>query len=113
MNDGTQRNGIQRAMDTIQNLRSSLCTAADSVNTWCRTLGIEECERPLVGDELRDAIERIYSKVTEGPPTVKDLLAKNVTQDIGAYTCYDCSQWRNCEFAFDGYNLDGDCLADK
>ena len=29
------------------------------------------------------------------------------------YTCYDCSAKDECEFAYDEYNTDGDCLADK
>lgn len=29
------------------------------------------------------------------------------------YTCNDCPDNKDCEFAFDLYNLDGDCLATK
>jgi MoaA/NifB/PqqE/SkfB family radical SAM enzyme len=29
------------------------------------------------------------------------------------YTCNDCPDKEVCEFAFDLYNLDGDCLAEK
>lgn len=29
------------------------------------------------------------------------------------YTCDDCQQVDKCEFAFDLYNTDGDCLAEK
>jgi len=28
-------------------------------------------------------------------------------------SCMDCCAWRRCEFAFDGYNTHGDCLAEK
>jgi len=28
-------------------------------------------------------------------------------------TCMDCEDRFDCEFAFDGYNFDGDCLAVK
>lgn len=29
------------------------------------------------------------------------------------YTCAGCSLAKTCEFAFDGYNIDGDCLKEK
>jgi len=29
------------------------------------------------------------------------------------YSCYDCGAWQTCEFAFDAYNTNGDCLAEK
>ena len=29
------------------------------------------------------------------------------------FTCFGCSQVGTCQFAFDLYNLDGDCLAEK
>lgn len=29
------------------------------------------------------------------------------------YTCNDCPDKETCEFAYDLYNLDGDCLMDK
>lgn len=32
---------------------------------------------------------------------------------IEQYTCFDCQLWKECEFAFDGYNTNGDCLAEK
>lgn len=32
---------------------------------------------------------------------------------IERYTCYDCCLWQSCEFAFDLYNTDGDCLMEK
>ena len=35
---------------------------------------------------------------------------ENVLQE---YTCYNCRNRIICEFAFDEYNLDGDCLAQK
>jgi hypothetical protein len=28
-------------------------------------------------------------------------------------TCIDCGRWRDCKFAFDVYNYDGDCLMEK
>lgn len=44
--------------------------------------------------------------------TVKSLVERSGVA-IDLLTCYDCPQWRGCEFAFDAYNIDGDCLADK
>jgi len=32
---------------------------------------------------------------------------------ITDYTCYDCPNRPACEFAFDLYNVHGDCLAEK
>jgi hypothetical protein len=29
------------------------------------------------------------------------------------YTCFHCAQQQDCPFAFDAYNMDGDCLATK
>jgi hypothetical protein len=46
--------------------------------------------------------------------TLKQLLNTPFgTEPIESYTCYDCPLWQKCEFAFDGYNTDGDCLAEK
>lgn len=33
--------------------------------------------------------------------------------DIESFTCDDCSARKTCDFAFDSYNTDGDCLAEK
>jgi len=46
------------------------------------------------------------------PFTLKELIER-ARDPIESLTCYDCCQWAKCEFAFDGYNTDGDCLADK
>ncbi len=32
---------------------------------------------------------------------------------VGSFTCDDCPSRRTCEWAFDVYNTDGDCLAEK
>ena len=29
------------------------------------------------------------------------------------YTCFTCPEKETCPFAFDPYNTDGDCLAEK
>jgi hypothetical protein len=29
---------------------------------------------------------------------------------VTEYTCYTCGDVYICEYAFDGYNLEGDCL---
>jgi hypothetical protein len=33
--------------------------------------------------------------------------------DIERFTCDDCPSCATCQHAFDAYNTDGDCLADK
>jgi hypothetical protein len=32
---------------------------------------------------------------------------------IQDFTCYDCPLYRTCDLAFDPYNTNGDCLAEK
>jgi len=32
---------------------------------------------------------------------------------IKDYECYECDKMQDCPFAFDSYNIEGDCLADK
>jgi hypothetical protein len=46
-------------------------------------------------------------------PTIKRLL-EPLGLRVEQLTCYDCAAvFDGCEFAFDPYNTDGDCLADK
>ena len=52
------------------------------------------------------------------PPTLKLLMdsyreSGYVPPPIEEFTCYDCPLWQKCEFAFDLYNTDGECLASK
>ena len=35
------------------------------------------------------------------------------TPNKNLYTCFKCTDNKTCEFAYDGYNLKGDCLAIK
>jgi hypothetical protein len=45
-------------------------------------------------------------------PTVKTLAL--IVGGIDKFTCYDCPlAVGGCEFAWDVYNTDGDCLAEK
>jgi len=32
---------------------------------------------------------------------------------VGHFTCDDCPEAQTCRYAFDGYNTNGDCLAEK
>jgi hypothetical protein len=32
---------------------------------------------------------------------------------LGYFTCDSCDEVSKCEYAFDAYNTNGDCLADK
>ena len=50
--------------------------------------------------------------------TLKDIMRHGENIDKLGYclemlTCYDCKQWQDCPFAFDCYNTDNECLADK
>jgi uncharacterized protein (UPF0212 family) len=35
------------------------------------------------------------------------------TIEIGRVTCHDCSDKYDCDYAWDAYNTNGDCLASK
>lgn len=53
-----------------------------------------------------------------GPERSAEDLAKrraDVAKDFGieAFSCDECSARTTCEWAFDPYNTDGDCLAEK
>lgn len=47
--------------------------------------------------------------------TVKNIMesAGMKPEEIVKFTCFHCGALWGCEYAFDLYNLDGDCLADK
>lgn len=55
----------------------------------------------LLGDEQSD--ELIAKK--------KEFARANF--DITEFTCDDCPANRTCDWSFDSYNTDGDCLAEK
>ncbi len=53
-----------------------------------------------------------------GPERSADDLAKVRASsaerfNIDKFSCDDCSASKTCEWAFDPYNTDGDCLAEK
>ena len=48
----------------IDRLESQLASAADLVNSWCREVGVWECESPYSGLQLREAIDRVWEKVS-------------------------------------------------
>ena len=54
--------------------------------------------------------EEEYQKLREW--TMKDL-EKYTNHRPDKLTCDDCPARFNCEFAADGYNTGGDCLAEK
>ena len=37
----------------------------------------------------------------------------NLTFSASKFTCCDCSEKETCEYAWDRYNVNGDCLAGK
>lgn len=58
-------------------------------------------DNPITPAELaydRERVVRLY--VSEGI-------------EVSAFTCDDCIQRFKCKLAFDSYNTDGDCLAEK
>jgi len=36
-----------------------------------------------------------------------------ISKPIQEYSCYDCPQMKECEFSYDEYNTNGDCLMEK
>ena len=52
-------------------------------------------------ERLQEEALQVYHRLGDVPNPAKD------------YTCYGCSIVSTCPFAFDLYNLDGDCLAEK
>ena len=53
-------------------------------------------------------------KTTIPRMTLRELLdyARDIkdTLSVEDFTCWDCSSWQKCEYAFDIYNLYDDCL---
>lgn len=50
--------------------------------------------------------------------TIQDLMNHNDKLDKMGYCieilcCYACESWYECPYAFDPYNIDNDCLANK
>lgn len=50
--------------------------------------------------------------------TIKELMEHGEELDkmgycLEALSCYDCEDWDKCDFAFDPYNTDDECLAMK
>ena len=44
---------------------------------------------------------------------LQDVLAEEATRKADSFTCYHCPHKNTCEYAWDVYNIDGDCLAIK
>lgn len=44
---------------------------------------------------------------------LEDARANDPSVKLEDYTCFDCSEFNKCPFAFDLYNLGGECLASK
>jgi MoaA/NifB/PqqE/SkfB family radical SAM enzyme len=61
------------------------------MGTWAAALGAERSDETLA--ELRASAAKQF--------------------DIDAFSCDDCSARKTCEWAFDPYNTNGDCLAEK
>ncbi len=47
-------------------LKTQLACACDLANTWAREIGVKECEDPYSGLELRNLIDRLWNRITEG-----------------------------------------------
>jgi MoaA/NifB/PqqE/SkfB family radical SAM enzyme len=63
-------------------------------------VGLEGCDHTLP--------ERLRAKQLQKTRTEVAALF-----DIEQFTCDDCPRKHECQWAFDAYNTNGDCLADK
>lgn len=65
-------------------------------------------------DKKWATVEEIISPPLYTPAQLVELRAATV-KEVGEreFTCDTCAWASHCEFAFDGYNTDGDCLAGK
>lgn len=59
---------------------------------------------PIADKQKRD--ERIFNAGWDGALKSKEHLFKH-------FTCHTCPSQETCEWAWDMYNTNGDCLADK
>jgi len=70
-------------------------------------------------EEIGRLTNYIYQRLCERMATwsikqlIEEMRKRYPELRIEDYTCYHCRSWQVCEFAFDGYNTDGDCLAEK
>lgn len=46
-------------------------------------------------------------------PTPRAEVLRRLRTRAFTYTCDECGAAPNCEYAFDSYNTDGDCIAEK
>lgn len=63
------------------------------------------------GDNSWSAMKKYVNYLEE--KVVELLNQKGIVRAGGTSTCDHCADNNNCEFAFDPYNTDGDCLAIK
>lgn len=68
-----------------------------------------EEQDPWVRDPVSLAVLQIERRASlnSNPEHARYVLAH------GGFTCDRCDYAPRCRFAFDGYNTDGDCLAEK
>lgn len=57
---------------------------------------------------------------THTPEELRRMRAVSIARELhegraapNKFTCDDCGSRFNCDLVFDGYNTDGDCIADK
>lgn len=63
----------------------------------------------------QDGIEVWQSLTTKERENLSLFLNGDIDKpvEIHEFTCADCGQVKSCPFAFDAYNTDGDCIAEK
>jgi len=85
------------------------------MQTWCK---LGEDALPFMSNVMRIITAFLcFQYLTEYTvPTlreIQEMVKKDQELSLEDFTCFDCSFWKTCEYAFDGYNTGGDCLATK
>lgn len=61
----------------------------------------------------KQGYEKGFKKASEGIDKLSRIPLKKLLLAIDQFTCGGCQAASVCEYAFDPYNTDGDCLAGK
>ena len=64
---------------------------------------IPSCTPPAITPPVSMSLKALIEEARRGISDVK----------IEDFTCFACTAWKACRYAFDAYNTNGDCLAEK
>jgi hypothetical protein len=57
------KSALRQLLPEDEDLEFQLATACDTLNTWAREQGVEECKDPYKNYGLRRLVERLWEKV--------------------------------------------------